>query len=193
MYLGPSHTAHRQPNEGLTVGLKKKRVHPYTHVFHFSFLSCFNAVLMPPSLCFWVILILERWVSFSFLNSTVRSDVPSSLALKPKACLYLCHLTSVGTCCRSAEIFSWKPYLAKYRLPFVRAFLRQCLLHALFYALSAPTPPPPPHNFLIILVLGQKMNTFSLLVLAWAIEQEPGLSQILPFAGKRNPTGLWQL
>lgn len=149
MYLGPSHTAHRKPNEDLTVGLKKKRVHPYKHVLHFSFLSCFNAALTPSSLCFWVILILERWVSFSFLNSTERLDVPSSLALKPNTCLYLCHLTSVVTCCRSAEIFPWKPYLAKYRLPFVRAFLRLCLLHALFYALPAPTAPPPhqlPHT-----------------------------------------------
>lgn len=104
------------------------------------FLCCCRAVLILFSLCFSVILILERWAAFSLLNATGWSDVPSSLALRPKARLYLCHLTSVVTCCRSEEIFSWKSYLAKYRLPFVHAFLGLCLLHALFYTFPTPLP-----------------------------------------------------
>lgn len=146
-------------------------------------LCCFSAVLIASSFCFPVTLILERWVSFSFLNSTVRSDVPSSLALKAKACLYLCHLNSVVTCCRSEEIFSWKSYLAKYRLPFVHASLGLCLhctpcfMH--FQALSTPQPPPSAsHNFLTILVLEQKWTNSTLPGLALSIELEPGQNQI---------------
>lgn len=148
------------------------------------FLCCSRAVLILFSFCFSVILILERWAAFSLLNATGWSDVPSSLALRPKACLYLCHLTSVVTCCRSEEIFSWKSYLAKYRLPFVRAFLGLCLLHALFYTFPTPlplhfTPPCPPplaasHNFLTILILRQKWTNSALPVLASPMELQPG-------------------
>lgn len=150
----------------------------YVLVFHLSFLS-FNTVLKPSwsgSVFLSFILILERCLSFSFLNSAVRSDVPGSLALKRKAHLYLCHLTSVVTC-RSEEIFPWKSYLAKYRLPFVHAVLGLCLLYPLSYA--HPLPLLASHSFLTILVLGQKWTNSALPRLAFSIKLEPGRNQTL--------------
>ena len=45
----------------------------------------------PPS----VIFTLERWVTFSLVNLTVRSDAPSSMNWKRKTIPYLCNLHSV--------------------------------------------------------------------------------------------------
>lgn len=140
-------------------------------------LGCFNTVLKPSSsgsVFLSVILILERCLSFSFPNSAVRSDVPGSLALKRKARLYLCHLTSVVTC-RSEEILPWKSYLAKYRLPFVHDVLGPCLPYPLSYA--HPLPLLASHSFLTILVLGQKWTNSALPTLAPSIKLEPGQNQ----------------
>lgn len=150
----------------------------YVLVFHLSFLS-FNTVLKPSwsgSVFLSFILILERRLSFSFPNSAVRSDVPGSLALKRRARLYLCHLTSVVTC-RSEEIFPWKSYLAKYRLPFVHAVLGLCLLYPLSYA--HPLPLLASHSFLTIFVLGQKWTNSALPRLASSIKLELGRNQTL--------------
>lgn len=116
-------------------------------------------------------------VSFFFL-SKFSSEIRCSrfTGFERKARLYLCHLTSVVTC-RSEEIFPWKSYLAKYRLPFVHAVLGLCLLYPLSYA--HPLPLLASHSFLTILVLGQKWTNSALPRLAFSIKLEPGRNQTL--------------